>query len=193
MSAASWPAMENIELWLVRHGETTRSVRRELAGWADPPLTARGEEEARAVRPVLDGRSFASAWSSDLRRALTTARLAWGEPAQDRRLREIHLGGLEGQRWTELDPDCHRRFMAFVDFAAPGGESVEQLRHRLLSFIEDLDPGRHLLFTHGGVIRALCRDLGVDRFVATGTVVVVDWGRREVLHIHELPRPSRAD
>ena len=26
-----------------------------------------------------------------------------------------------------------------------------------------------------------------------GAVVVVDWGRREVIHLHELARPSRSD
>jgi probable phosphoglycerate mutase len=180
--------MEDVELWLVRHGETTRSVRRELAGWADPPLTARGEDEAKALRQVLNGRSFTSTWSSDLTRAVTTARLAWGEPRQDPRLRELHFGSLEGRRWPDLDPDCHNRLMAFEDFAAPGGESVRQLRRRLLAFVDELDPGQHLVFTHGGTIRALCQDIGVNRFVGTGSVVAVDWSSGEVLFLHEPAR-----
>ena len=27
-----------LELWLVRHGETTHSAGRRIAGWCDPPL-----------------------------------------------------------------------------------------------------------------------------------------------------------
>ena len=75
------PAMMNasIELWLIRHGETTSSVRHRIAGWVNALLTEVGEEEARALKPFLNGHSFDSVWSSDLDRAIATSRLAWGE------------------------------------------------------------------------------------------------------------------
>jgi probable phosphoglycerate mutase len=178
--------MHDVELWLVRHGETARSARRELAGWADPSLTRRGEREARALRSVLDGAAFTSVWSSDLVRTVTTARLAHGEPRQDRRLRELDFGTLEGRRWTELGERRHRQLLSFRSFAAPEGESVDDLRARLVSFLDELPPGRHLLFTHGGPIRVLVRDLGVDRFVPTGTVVIMSWTRQALIRVLEL-------
>jgi probable phosphoglycerate mutase len=169
------------ELWLVRHGETPASRSRALAGWSDVPLTEHGEREACALRPVLAGEPFDGVWASDLRRAVTTARLAWGEPRQDARLREMSFGSLEGQLLEALDARTQEALARFEGFAAPGGESFEDLRARVLSFLDGLPAGRHLVFTHGGVVRLLSHEVGEDRFVPTGTLLVVDWDGRRLL------------
>jgi probable phosphoglycerate mutase len=169
------------ELWLVRHGETPASKGRTLAGWTDVPLTGHGEAQASALRPLLAGERFDGVWSSDLRRAVTTARLAWGEPRLDARLREMDFGSLEGQLWETLDPRTQEGLAGFEGFAAPGGESFEDLRARVLSFLDGLPAGRHLVFTHGGVVRLLSREAGEDHFVPTGTLLVLDWDDRRLL------------
>jgi len=169
------------ELWLVRHGETPASRGRTLAGWEDVPLTAHGMEQASALRPVLAGERFDGVWSSDLRRAVTTARLAWGEPRQDERLREMSFGSLEGQPWETLEPGLQEGLVRFEGFAAPQGETFDDLRSRVLSFVDGLCPGRHVLFTHGGVVRLLSREVGEDHFVPTGTLLVVDWDARRLI------------
>jgi probable phosphoglycerate mutase len=173
------------ELWLVRHGETPASVGRTLAGWSDVPLTEHGQRQACALRALLTAEPFDGVWSSDLRRAVATARLAWGEPRQDRRLREMSFGSLEGQLWETLDPAVLDALARFEGFAAPGGETFEDLRSRVLAFLDGLPAGRHLLFTHGGVVRLLSRELGEDRFVSTGTLLVVDWDGRRLLSRHD--------
>jgi probable phosphoglycerate mutase len=169
------------ELWLVRHGETPASKGRTLAGWADVPLTPRGEDQASALRPLLAGERFEAVWSSDLRRAITTARLAWGEPRRDVRLREMSFGELEGRPWEALEPGVQEGLARFEGFGAPGGESFDDLRARVHSFVDALAAGRHLLFTHGGVVRLLSREVGEDHFVPTGTLLVVDWEARRLL------------
>jgi len=169
------------ELWLVRHGETPASKGQTLAGWADVPLTEHGENQASALKPTLTGERFDGVWSSDLRRAVTTARLAWGEPRQDARLREMSFGSLEGQLWATLDPRIGEALARFEGFAAPGGETFEDLRARVQSFLDGLPAGRHLLFTHGGVVRLLSREVGEDHFVPTGTLLVLDWDDRRLL------------
>jgi probable phosphoglycerate mutase len=174
-------ATSTLELWLVRHGETPASRDRMLAGWTNVPLTEEGERQAAALRPRLAGLAFDSVWASDLDRALRTARLAWGEPRQDARLREMSFGGLEGQAWDALLPEERDVIARFSDFTAPGGESFDALRTRVLSFVDSLGPGRHLLFTHGGVVRLLSREAGEDSFVPTGTLLVVDWEARRIL------------
>lgn len=179
------------ELWLVRHGESTHGAERRVAGWADPALTPRGEQEAKALREVLDGNRFDSAWSSDLRRTITTARLAWGPVPADRRLREICFGELEGVSYDALDSGSGRGLLDFKEFCAPGGESVEQVRERVYEFIDELPDGRHLLFVHGGVVRVVTQDLGIDRFIGTAGLVAVDWIERRVLLVHE-PNPFGA-
>ena len=170
-----------LELWLVRHGETPASRDRRLAGWTDVPLTDEGERQARALRPHLAEQRFESVWASDLDRALSTARLAWGEPRQDRRLREMSFGELEGLAWQALSPEQQEALARFSGFSAPGGESFDALRARVLALLDSLGPGRHLLFTHGGVVRLLSREAGEDAFVPTGTLLVLDWSARRLV------------
>jgi probable phosphoglycerate mutase len=174
-----------LELWLVRHGETTYSASKRVAGWSNPPLTDSGRQQAQALRSVIDGRRFDGVWSSDLDRAVESARLAWGEPQTDRRLRECHFGALEGCTYEEADSTYREVFHEFRDFQAPDGESHVELRNRVLDFLGSLEPGCHLLFVHGGVIRVLTQDLGVDRFIPTGSLLGLDWSAGKVLFLRE--------
>lgn len=174
-----------LKLWLVRHGETTYSASMRVAGWSDPPLTDNGRHQAEALRPVIDGGQFAGVWSSDLQRAVESARLAWGEPGTDRRLRECDFGALEGCTYEEADSTHAEVFHDFRDFEAPDGETHEGFRRRVHDFVNSLEPGRHLLFVHGGVIRVLTQDLGLDRFIPTGGLVGLDWAAQEVLFVRE--------
>ena len=174
-----------LELWLVRHGETTFSASKRVAGWSNPPLTDNGRRQAEALRSAIDGHRFDGVWSSDLQRAIESARLAWGEPQTDRRLRECNFGALEGCTYEEADSTHGKVFHEFRDFQAPEGESHDEFRTRVLDFVGKLERGSHLLFVHGGVIRALTQDLGVDRFVSTGSLVCLDWDAKEVLFVRE--------
>ncbi|MCB9520432.1 MAG: histidine phosphatase family protein [Myxococcales bacterium] len=165
----------------VRHAETTANASRTIAGWHDVPLTPRGEDQARALRPLLEGRSFDSIWSSDLQRAVHTARLAGFEPALEPRVRELDFGELDGRVWDDIAAQYAEHFATFGTFQAPGGESVETLRRRVLAFVDDLEVGDHLVFSHGGVLRTVLAELGERRFVANCTILVVNWTRRAVV------------
>jgi probable phosphoglycerate mutase len=177
--------MKNLELWLVRHGESEYSATKRVAGWSNPPLTATGREQARALQGQFDGRRFDGLWSSDLDRAIESARLACGEPSADVRLRECNFGALEGCTYEEADSAYREVFQVFRGFEAPEGESHRQMRDRVVGFLEELESGRHALFVHGGVIRVLTQDIGLDRFVPTGTVVGLDWLDRRLLFVNE--------
>jgi probable phosphoglycerate mutase len=172
--------LRRLELWLVRHGESLANTGGRLSGWSDVPLSERGEDQARALGPLLEDREFDGVWSSDLARALTTARLAFGEPTIDERLREMNFGELEGRRWDEIDERYRDAIMDFVDYDAPGGESLVDLRARVLGFVQSLPAGRHLVFSHGGTIRMLTGTIGHDRFLANGALVVVDYYARKI-------------
>ena len=162
-------------LWLVRHGETDWSASGRLNGWRDVELNATGRNQARSLREGLAGRRYAGVWSSDLRRASETAYLAYGPPVLESRLRELDFGALEGMEWDELSAGVQRGLFDFDGFVAPGGETVDGLRHRVLEFVGTLPDGQHLLFTHGGVIRLLLRPVNSDEGVTPGMVVPVDW------------------
>lgn len=166
---------------MVRHGESLANTGSRLSGWSDVPLSERGEAQARALGPLLEGREFDGVWSSDLERARATARLAFGEPRVDRRLREMDFGELEGKRWDEIDEAEQDAILEFVDYTAPGGETITDLRERVLDFVGSLPHGRHLIFSHGGAIRMLTGTIGHDRFLNNGALVVVDWAARKIL------------
>ena len=162
-----------VRLWLVRHGSTEWSEAGRYTGSTDLPLSERGKAEARALAWLAD-RSWAGVWTSDLKRARETARLAGFEatarPATaGDRLRDRW----KEQTWAELDGPTRDALVAFDGFAAPGGESTEDLLTRLEAFVDDLPAGDHLAFTHGGVIRALVRSTGADRHPGPGEVVVL--------------------
>ncbi len=177
----------DLELWLVRHGQSEASVARRIAGWLDTPLTDRGRDEARSLAGVLAGERFTGVWSSDLSRAMETASLAWGEATPDRRLREVNFGEWEGERYARMDQAADRLTLAFRGLEAPGGEHVDQTLARVADFVEGLAPGRHLLFVHGGVIRLLTQDLGLDAFVPTCSVVALAWSPRSLLFLRMPP------
>lgn len=175
----------NLELWLVRHGETEANASRRISGWTNVQLTPNGIEQAKAVRPKLEGHCFDGVWSSDLQRAIDTANLAWGPAKVDARIKEMNFGNMENMYWEQADPVFTQSLLAFESFAAPGGEDLLQFRRRLIHFIDELKNGRHLIFTHGGVIRMICKQFGLNRFLNNASLIKVDWTAQEILSIEE--------
>lgn len=160
----------NMELFLVRHGETEWNATGRFCGHSDPPLTQRGRAQAAALRGLLAGESFDRAVSSPSIRALETTRIVYGEPETDERLRELDFGDLEGLVWSECSPDIRQRLAHYDTFQAPGGESVRALGERVLRALSDLGPGRHLVVTHGGVIRFLAGKAAITEYPKTATL-----------------------
>jgi probable phosphoglycerate mutase len=115
----------------------------------------------------------AQAWTSDLRRCQETAQLAGLQATADTRLRELDFGELEGAAWNQLSLTNRQSLTDFDQFVAPGGESVTQLKARVHAFLSDLDRGRHIIVTHGGVIRLICRELERDQHIGPGTLILL--------------------
>jgi broad specificity phosphatase PhoE len=150
-------------LVLVRHGETAWSAAGRHTGRTDVTLTARGEEQARALRPVLAGLVIALALSSPLQRARRTAELAGLDPVLDDDLVEWDYGGYEGLATPEIrestgDPG----WTVFDDGVVPGdtpGETVEEVAaraSRVLRRVEEpLSRGDVVLVAHGHLLRVL--------------------------------------
>jgi probable phosphoglycerate mutase len=168
----------SVIVWLVRHGETDWNSAGRFQGWTDIPLNETGRAQARSLGLELDHQSFDGVWSSDLVRAIETARIAVGEPSTDPRLRELEFGQIEGSVWSELDDETRRSLKEFETFQAPGGEAVSDFFARVFGFFEELPNGIHVVFTHGGVIRAVSRACGSDGFPSHADVVKVDWTKR---------------
>ena len=169
------------EIWLLRHGATEFSETGRYCGQTDAPLTTKGKRQVLRRRADIQTISYDRLWSSDLQRCIETARIVAGEPETDQRLREFDFGDIEGRRFDDLDEATQDGILAFDGFAAPGGETVPEFRMRIESFFNGLPAGRHLVVTHGGVIRLLLRQMGHDFRVPPGGLVHLPhlpWAKR---------------
>lgn len=151
------PAALN-ELWLVRHGETEWVLSRRHTGRTDLPLTARGETQARALAPLLEGTRFARVLASPLARARRTAELAGfgaGQIELDDDLMEVDYGEYEGRTTAEI-----RRARPGWDLwrdGCPGGETIADAARRaerVIARAREAD-GPVLLVAHGHLLRTL--------------------------------------
>jgi len=141
-----------MKLYLVRHGQSTGNVGGTLMGQSDHPLTALGEEQARAAAARLAPFGPMPVYSSDLPRARATAEhiVAAREAADavdaprvilDPRLREISLGDYEGRLWQEFEADTELTAAFAADpyrTALPNGESLEHLEARVHAAVIDI-------------------------------------------------------
>jgi probable phosphoglycerate mutase len=154
---------------LVRHGETDWNAERRLQGHQDIPLNATGMAQAEALADALAVTPIAVIYSSDLIRALNTARQVGkrlGMPVEQlSAARERNFGIFQGltrqeaeHRYPEMQIRVSRRD---PDFVPPEGESLLQCYARiaaLLDWLADRHAGQTiLLVTHGGVLDAARR------------------------------------
>jgi probable phosphoglycerate mutase len=177
------------ELIILRHGETEWSRALRHTGRTDVPLTERGEQQARAVAPLLAGRKIVRAFVSPAQRARRTAELAGlGSAEPDPDLWEWDYGGYEGRTTQEISAE-RPGFYLWRDGVVPGdaahpGESVEQVGERTDAVLERVRPlleqGDVALVAHGHVLRVLtARRLGLEP--AAGRLFALDTGTVSIL------------
>jgi len=180
--------MSDVIVWLVRHGETVWNAQHKISGWIDVELSERGQQMARDLRPRLEPERFDGVWSSDLKRAIDTAELAYCLPEQqDKRLRELDFGPLEGENWLTIPAEHQQEVIDFCEHCTRGGEKISEFEERVVSFLDHLGPGRHLLFVHAGVIRVALRRVNADNFLPPTSVAIVNWSQGHLLELHLPP------
>jgi broad specificity phosphatase PhoE/predicted kinase len=147
-------------LWLTRHGESEFNVLGRIGG--DPPLTARGEEYARALGEFIRSRARAPiVWSSTLQRTVATGRGLGMQPFPWRALDEIDAGVCDGMTYLEIKagmPDeFGQRASDKFRYRYPRGESYYDVIQRLEPVIVELERQRSpvLVIGHQAVLRAL--------------------------------------
>lgn len=144
-------------IWLIRHGETEWSRGGQHTGRTDIPLTALGQDQAKALGRHLSGRAFALVLTSPLGRARDTCRLAgYGDVAQvTDDLREWDYGIYEGRTTAAIRTE--QSGWSIWTSAVPEGESVEQVGERARRVIARADAaaGDVALFAHAHILRIL--------------------------------------
>ena len=165
------------ELLLLRHAQSVWNADGRWQGWADPPLSAGGEQQTRRSAACLrDEARFEVVVSSDLERARRTVELIvevlhlavphWIETG----LREYDVGEWSGCTREQIEarwPGAPAHFTSDVLFTPPGGESRTHFDDRVVAAGRRVGAaaateglGRMLVVAHGGVVRSLARAAG---------------------------------
>lgn len=205
---------DTCEIIAVRHGETIANKTGVLQGQKDTPLNDVGLMQADAVAARLKKRHFDIAYSSDLSRAVITARkIAEFHPELQiiptTALREWNLGELQGREYKDLIIEYPKIMQAFkkgcdVPFV-PGGESINDFHLRIANFMNEIaeaNKGKKvLLVSHGGAmqrmlvhtmgqlaennIRPLCDNASISVFKYTnGQWMLVTWN--DTAHLEDI-------
>jgi broad specificity phosphatase PhoE len=139
------------QLYFIRHGETEWSRSGQHTGNTDIPLTANGEDEARALRPWLQQIPFTFVLTSPRQRARTTCTLAGlgGEAEIEPALSEWDYGDYEGRRSDDIRSQ-RPGWTVFRD-GCPSGETPAVISNRADLLIARLllMAGNVALFSHG--------------------------------------------
>jgi 2,3-bisphosphoglycerate-dependent phosphoglycerate mutase len=147
-------------------------------GWNEGALSATGREQALQLGDRRRADGIAVVFTSDLRRAVETAEIAFTGSAlpvvQDRRLRECNYGTLNGMPRAQLDAERQLR----LDEPFPGGESWRQAVQRVAGFLHELprahDGQRVLVIGHVATRWALDHVAG-GRSLATLVETPFEW------------------
>jgi broad specificity phosphatase PhoE len=160
---------------VARHGQTDWNLHGRWQGHTDVPLNDAGRDQARALGESLRGTRIARVVSSDLSRALETARIvaaAIDAPLDppDPDLRERGFGVFEGLTREECaaqHPDAWARWSEDLRAVPHGAEDQAHLAIRMTRGVlhaaartDASDAGAVLVVSHGGAIRALIAGIG---------------------------------
>jgi broad specificity phosphatase PhoE len=107
-------------------------------GWNQGELSERGLEQAREMGTRHVARSIDIVYASDLKRAVQTADIAFGERGieirHDARLRECNYGAWNGAPVEKIHADRIR----YLDEPHPGGESYRDVVDRMREFLHEV-------------------------------------------------------
>ena len=184
----------DVELWLVRHGETEWSLSGAHTSRTDIPLTDHGRQRAEELRDYLKGTTFDAVLTSPMQRAQETCAIAGlgGRAVVEEGLREWDYGMYEGKTTKEIRATEPGWSVWSNDIK--NGETVEHVGERADGVINRAlaasaaaggkGAGRVALFAHAHILRILAarwmRLPAVDGRLfglGTGSVSRLGWER----------------
>lgn len=157
---------KNIDIYLLRHGQTQWNTTKRIQGRMNSDLTAQGKTHARQQREILcrlNDASTRTIFCSPSGRTKETANIAlkdFNTPIiYDERLLEISVGDWEGHLQSEIMINNPEHFATDPSFLslytqAPNGEGLEQLTNRCHEFLSSLQ-GPSIVISHGVTITVL--------------------------------------
>jgi len=163
------PTNPATRLCLVRHGETEWNAARRIQGQIDIGLNETGLRQAEGAGRWLASAGIVALYSSDLKRAWTTA-LAIGralglEPQSVPEMRERRYGAFEGLTYDEAKlkhPDGYAAFEGRnAEYNFENGESLKEMFARVTGKLKEIaaaHTGQNVVVVlHGGVLDIINR------------------------------------
>lgn len=116
------------------HGTTEDNLEHITTGWLPGKLSEKGIKQSIELIDQIKDKKFDVVISSDLQRAIDSARLTWPERdiEIDERLRECNYGRYNGEKSSIVIYEDH------IDNPFPEGESLKDVEIRVRQLIEDL-------------------------------------------------------
>jgi broad specificity phosphatase PhoE len=156
---------------LIRHGQTPLNKAKRYCGSSDPYLTSEGIQMITKLKKYFRHYQKSNIYVSPLKRAVQTAQLIFGKQKQlvlvpD--MQELDFGRWEGLTLKEIirqyPKEARSWFNEPMKMRMPGGESIGQLKHRVMKFFDGLlvhaQQYRNIvLVTHSGPIRVIMSEL----------------------------------
>lgn len=158
---------------IIRHGQTAQNKGKILQGHLDTDLDETGRSQALKAAGLLKDEVIDVVFSSDLKRALQTAKAA----AKNRHihttplLRERYFGKLQGMTFAQIG-EYLSRFGEQGNFSFKGRETEfgveteEDVSRRIDEFRKILENHRGktvAVFSHGGFIKRMLKAYGVNK------------------------------
>lgn len=152
---------------IARHGETDWNLSGKWQGHANIPLNETGVQQAHSLAAKLENVSIDAIYSSDLDRAIGTAKIVanhkgLGDVRVDGRLRERNLGTFEGFTSDEIRTylGLRDKTLSILDTGLnPTLEPWQSFISRIIESVEEIrdsnKQGNALVVAHGGVMMAL--------------------------------------
>jgi len=135
----------NNKYYIMRHGEALSNVKEIVSSWPEKfenPLTRKGREMVKKSVGELKGIKIDLIFNSDLLRTQETADIVGKilnvKPQQDKKLREIQFGTLNGgsvEHFVKYFENREQR----IKKGTPGGESYLDVSKRVAGFLKEID------------------------------------------------------
>jgi broad specificity phosphatase PhoE len=131
-----------MQIYLVRHGQTEENATGIIQGWNPGKLSPLGIEQAERLAQRLKAIRFDAIYSSDSGRAADTALIITrfhDTPIRfTEQLRERNMGVFQGRHFDAFNQAQAQSSLSDQDFKPEAGESLKELRHRALTFVQSL-------------------------------------------------------
>jgi|SRR3989338_5748892 len=166
--------------YICRHGQTEWNLSSIAQGWKDSPLTSFGKKHAKELSIKLSNLDIKKIISSDLGRAVETAKIINSKLSKDillnSNIREMSYGDYNGATHEILINE--NKGHHFLSYKFSNGESPEIFINRISEFFNSFDKkyGKEpfLIVTHQGVIKSA--------MILAGKMKEEDFFKREIPH-----------